>query len=307
MIDDAANDPRFVDHPGLKLHGIRAYAAVPLYDGEDNYFGTLCVLDPEESRDLARHVGVLSQFSNLISHQLKLEDAERDRALLIGMLAHDLRNPLQRLALQSEIALRDPNISDSTREVLQSSVRTVERMAGLTSDLLDFAQLRSSSQVEIRGEPVSLAELSHQVAGELARGNDPESIEIEIVGDPHITGDRGRLHQVLQNLIENALQHAPENSKVALRIDGSDPEELRFTVHNAGEPIPPELQVNLFKPFHRSTRPGLGRGLGLFIVSELVKAHRASLQVMSSAESGTTFVIDFPRRAPQDSIPAVTN
>lgn len=270
--------------------------AVPLLDGDGVYLGTLCALDPEAGSDLKAHVGVLGQLSRLISQQLRLEDTERDRNLFIGMLAHDLRNPLNSLVIQQHVALSDPDLSHSTRRSLEESIKKIEQMSSLTTELLEFARLRSGVPLDLRRDLLNLDETAREVSIQNFSVAERERISISSSGDPQFLGDAGRLSQILQNLLANALRHAPPKTPVTVRILGDDPDRVRMEIHNLGEPIPAEAQALLFEPFRGSTSSDSGRGLGLFIVSKLVAAHNGSVAVASDRVEGTTFCIELPRQ-----------
>jgi signal transduction histidine kinase len=108
--------------------------------------------------------------------------------------------------------------------------------------------------------------------------------------------------QVLSTLVANALQNSPEGTPVSVRLEGVESLQ-RVEVHNAGAPIPEFMRAQLFEPFHASgngpskvSRGGLG--LGLYIVAQIVQAHGGRVDVSSSVEEGTSFVILLPRSVP---------
>jgi signal transduction histidine kinase len=111
---------------------------------------------------------------------------------------------------------------------------------------------------------------------------------------------------VLSNLVANALQHSPPGTPVSVRLEGVESLQ-RVEVHNAGPPIPAALRSRLFEPFHRAestaARPPRagGLGLGLYIVGQIIQAHGGTVEVSSTVEEGTSFVLVLPRSVPAPS------
>jgi len=128
-------------------------------------------------------------------------------------------------------------------------------------------------------------------------------IVYEAEGDPTGTWDEGRLEQIVQNLVGNALKYSPPESPVTVRWhrEGDPPEgDLVVTVHNEGRPIDPALLPHVFEPFRAGERDASSEkgsmGLGLFIVREIVRAHGGAVSATSDAERGTTFAVRLPAR-----------
>jgi sigma-B regulation protein RsbU (phosphoserine phosphatase) len=116
-------------------------------------------------------------------------------------------------------------------------------------------------------------------------------------GEGECVADADRVSQVVGNLVSNAMTYGEAGSAVTVRSEIA-PREFRVSVHNAGVPIPPQLQEALFEPMVRgAVETGTQRsvGLGLFIVREIAKAHGGGVRVESTAAAGTTFVVTFPR------------
>ena len=125
------------------------------------------------------------------------------------------------------------------------------------------------------------------------------TISHDSVGELDGAWDSDRLLQIISNLVSNAGQHGRPEGVVAVKLDGRDPDVVTLEVHNGGT-IPPSILPMLFDPF-RGSRPrpdaSRGLGLGLFIVKEIARAHGGTVQVSSTADHGTTFVVRLPRRA----------
>nr|WP_255449990.1 MULTISPECIES: PAS domain S-box protein [Myxococcaceae] len=229
---------------------------------------------------------------------------------LIGIVSHDLRNPLNAILLSTGALLRRADLDAQAREGLLRTLGSAERMVRLIRDLLDFTQARLGGGLPLRRGPLDLHALAQQVVDEVRLAHPERVLQLAQEGEGHGVGDADRLAQVLTNLVTNALQYSPADAPVQVRTRGSaggegGPGELTLTVHNAGEPIDPSLLPRLFQPLERG--PGAGRasggarrsiGLGLYIVEHIVRAHGGRIEVDSRAGAGTTFTVRLPREPP---------
>jgi signal transduction histidine kinase len=214
-------------------------------------------------------------------------DADRERDLILGQLAHDLRAPLQAILTGIGIvARRGP--SDAVLSQLASLVKGMDRMI---DQLLSFARARNGA-IQLARRPVALAALCREVIDEMALVYPHRAFWLEPAGDD-VRGewDPDRLAQVVRNLLSNAVKHGDQESPVNLAIhDVGDAAEL--SVANRGEPIPEELRPHLFEPFRRGGS-GDGAGLGLYIVDQIVQAHGGSVELKSDAT--TVFTVKLPK------------
>jgi signal transduction histidine kinase len=224
---------------------------------------------------------------------------ERDRAreIFVGMLGHDLRNPLGAITMAAQQLLLhadrlDPTHRRLAKRILGSATR-IERMA---DDLLDFTRGRIGGGVPIAVAPTDLATVLRDVAEEFNEAFPDRSIRARTDGtDLRGEWDGDRLSQVVSNLIANALEHGGDPIEVVGRADG---ERVVLEVRNQGE-IARDQLGRVFDPFvslaaSRSGRRGLG--LGLYIVREIARAHGGAVE--ASSDRGTTsFRVLLPRRA----------
>jgi signal transduction histidine kinase len=215
-------------------------------------------------------------------------DAEHERDLILGELAHDLRTPLHAILMGIGVVAR-AGPSDAVLSQLRSVVKRMDRMI---DHLLSFSRARNGA-LQLARRPVALAALCREVIGEMrlvyprrAIWFGPASDEVRGQWDPD------RLTQVVRNLLSNALTHGDPDSPVLLAIrDVGDAAEL--SVANRGAPIPDDLRAHLFEPFRRGG-PGKGAGLGLYIVDQIVHAHSGSVALRSDAS--TVFTVTLPKR-----------
>lgn len=230
----------------------------------------------------------------------RLEADARDRALLaeqmIGIVSHDLRNPMSTIHMGTALLERS-DLTPNQLATLARITRATSRANRLIADLLDFTGARLGRGLGITVDAIDLHRSVGEVVDELAFAHSGRTLEHEREGDGGCSADANRLMQVVGNLVANAFAYGDAASPVTVRTK-SDDGSCAIEVHNAGVPIPAEAQARIFEPMTRGEEArGAGRsvGLGLFIVSEIAKAHGGSASVTSTAESGTTFRITFPR------------
>lgn len=304
MIEDASSDPEFRDHPGRLQYGIESYIAVPLFRRTGARFGTLCALDPDPASLSRDSLEIFQLLADLIALRLEEEDRSRDRETFIGVLGHDLRNPLNSVSLNTQALLARSDVPAAARSFLHRNLQAVRRMNGMVEDLMDFARGRLGDGIQITRRPFDLGATIDRVVGELESDARERGVSIERVCETPLifSGDERRLAQVLSNLISNAVAHSPDDA--AIQVGARDREAtLVITVTNQGRPIPEELTERLFQPFvgresPRSSSSGLG--LGLYIVAEIVGAHGGRIDVESGSGIGTTFRVVLPREAADD-------
>jgi signal transduction histidine kinase len=320
VIDDAQVDPVFCHHPTPKHYGFRSYISVPIMLPDGRFFGTLCAIDPKPARvNTPETIGTVTLFAELIAMHLAAQErmaaaqqallSEREQAQLrdqfMAVLGHDLRNPLG--AIQSGVQLLEMLPHDEeAAETLAMIQRSVGRMAGLIGNVLDFARGRLGGGIPVNRVPApNLAAVLEQVCAELQSAWPQRAIHCELVIAGPVTCDAARVGQMLSNLLGNALTHGDPDGPIHVRaatVSGggddagdSDGRGFELAVTNRGATIPPAVIAQMFQPFSRgSARAGQqGLGLGLYIASEIARAHSGTLVVVS-AEGETTFTFRMP-------------
>ncbi len=230
--------------------------------------------------------------------QAQLAQALAFREQMMGILGHDLRNPLGAVRALAALLLRRDDVPESARESIAEIGRAGQRMLEMIGTLLDFTSTRFTG-LPIRPVPTDLHEVCRRVVGEVRAASPDRSVELTVEGEPRGTWDPARIAQVISNLVSNALQHGSAHAPVRVSIGGDDGTAV-LSVENEGPPIPRELMPLLFEPFCRGS--GLrdashagGLGLGLYIAKEVVDAHGGTIAVESTAERGTVFTVTLPR------------
>jgi signal transduction histidine kinase len=182
-------------------------------------------------------------------------------------------------------------------------------MAHLVDSLLDLARIEAG-QVVMAREPVQVTTLLRECAEKIAPRARQAAVQLEVAaeGDPLVSGDRDRLAQVISNLLDNALKHAPSGGRVTLaaksltqqpgkRGEQQEP-YTEITVSDTGEGIPPEDLSRIFERFYRGDKSrgkgGRGAGLGLAIAREIIHAHGGQVRAESVLGLGTRFTVTLP-------------
>lgn len=253
--------------------------------------------------------GLFGISRDITSRRRQEEEREQEgrfRERFIGVLGHDLGNPLAAIRLSSATLLARDTLTPDVRRVAQRIDSSAERMARLVRQLLDFTRARMAGGIPLRPRDMALDEVCRRIISELELAHPGRDIHLEVRGDCRGFWDEERLAQVLSNLVANALQHSPAGTPVNVLLEGVESLQ-RVEVHNTGAPIPQSLRARLFEPFHRSEsaagkppKAG-GLGLGLYIVAQIIQAHGGSVDVSSTLEEGTSFALLLPRSVPAPS------
>jgi K+-sensing histidine kinase KdpD len=308
LVADCLNEPAWASYQALfRSEDIGALAFIPLVN-RGELVGKFMVYydephaftanDVEISRAIANHLAsMIARFRALA----ELERTVRDNELFAGVLAHDLRNPLSAIVTAAQILLmRNEGAAERPTTPLSRIMSSAQRMTNMITQLLDFTRARVGGGIEIGPRNTSLLDVATQAVAELELAFPNRKASVAAHGDPHGVWDPDRLLQVISNVVANAFQHGTPACAVDVTIDARSADAVSLAVHNDGA-IPPALLPQLFEPFRGSERRyggSHGLGLGLYIVREIVRAHHGTVEVTSSEEAGTTFVVRLPRQRP---------
>jgi sigma-B regulation protein RsbU (phosphoserine phosphatase) len=191
------------------------------------------------------------------------------------------------------LLLRTP-LDERASRIVSGIQKSAARISGLIDDVLDFARGRLGSGLILNldtDEP--LEPVLNQVVAELRASWPDRAIEVQFALADPVNCDRTRIGQLFSDLLANAVTHGAAEAPIRV-LASTDEGAFHLSVSNAGEPIPPAALEHLFHPFFRgAVRPGQqGLGLGLYIASEIARAHGGTLDVVSSpAETRFTFRI----------------
>ncbi|HEX7708197.1 MAG TPA: HAMP domain-containing sensor histidine kinase, partial [Thermoanaerobaculia bacterium] len=221
---------------------------------------------------------------------------------LLGMAAHDLRNPLAAVIAYSEFILEEEvNLSTEQSNMLRRIQVNGEAMLGIVEDVLDFSAIESGT-VRLDPVEVALGDLLNDVVESSGLIADKKNIRIVLAVDrdlPPVLADRRKLIQVIDNLISNAIKFSHPGSSVTVAAGSEPGSGVWISVTDRGLGMSPEQLERLFKPFGRvgvqATGGEKSTGLGLAIARRIIEAHRGRIEVESLAGEGTTFTVVMPR------------
>ncbi len=237
--------------------------------------------------------GMLSQIEAAFSERTASESRLRR---FVADASHELRTPLTSIRGYAELLRKDALTDEAgRRRAAQRIEGEAARMGVLVDDLLLLARLDQGRPLE--HEPVDLGHLAVEAAEDARTAHPRRPITVDLVGPVVVDGDSGRLRQVVDNLLGNALVHTPEGTPVTLRV-ATDGDRAVLTVADQGPGLVPEQARLVFDRFYRgrSAPAGTGSGLGLSIVDALARAHGGSASVASTPGEGARFTVVLPIR-----------
>ncbi|MEA2461370.1 MAG: hypothetical protein QOH90_1547 [Actinomycetota bacterium] len=249
------------------------------------------------SRD---EVGELARAFNSMASELA--EVDRLRRDLVANVSHELRTPIS--ALQAVLENLVDGVEPPDPAALKTMLVQVERLGRLVTQLLDLSRLESGA-VPLQLAPFKVGRLLDQAVREstLHSQTTRQPIEISVVVEPpdlEVDGDAERVHQVVTNLLDNAVRHSPSGGRVLVKAS-AESAGIRFEVIDEGPGITPEEAHRVFERFYRtdSARSGSdgGTGLGLAIARWIVELHGGSIRAEQAAPSGCRMVFELPLRA----------
>lgn len=310
VIDDVPASAQYNGHPTPARYGFRSYISVPIFRSDRSFWGTLCAIDPKPARvDTAQARGMFRLFADLVGFHLDAHDrlrasesallhetdTARRREQFVAAVGHDIRTPLQAIAGGIAVIERAP---DQAARVTPMMRRSVDRINELVEDLMDLA--RGQLGAGMRVTPVLCEDLGQRLARVVdeTRAARPDTrIDFECRVDGPVWCDPARIMQVAANLLGNAVTHGVPGRTITVRATATA-EAFELTASNVAPPLAAAEVAALFKPYFRpsTNRKSSGLGLGLYIVSEIAKAHRGT--ATASVEGGElTFTVRIPRSA----------
>ena len=229
-------------------------------------------------------------------------EIDRSRELFLGILGHDLRNPLAAISGLAGMQLR-AKTSDRYGEFASKILISTGRMAHMITDLIELTRVRLGTGLAIKPGPTDIRRICTAAIEEMQAIYPQRLFELKCEEDIEGDWDQARMSQFLSNLLGNAVQHGAVRSPITVTARRDD-DGVVITVHNDGAAIAPQLIPRLFDCM---VQGGSGQqeaddnstslGLGLYIAKEIITAHGGTIEVRSSPSDGTTFTARLPPAA----------
>lgn len=309
VIDHVMFDEQFANHHTPAMYGFQSYISIPIIRKNGSFFGTLCAIDPKPAKlNNPQTIAMFKLYADLISFhlnavdelaftELKLKEEQKTAELreqFIAILGHDLRNPVGAVLNVAQMLKRMP-LDERTLRLANILQDSSYRMRGLIENVMDFARGRLGAGIvldKLNSEPLDKV-LAH-VIDELQVIWPNRDITADINLTEPVDNDSKRIAQLFSNLLSNALSHGKADTPVNVKaVSGNG--EFMLSVSNSGKKIPAAAMERLFQPFSRGEfKAGQqGLGLGLYIASEIARAHGGTIDVLSS-DAETTFTLKIP-------------
>ncbi|SAK51737.1 GHKL domain protein [Caballeronia hypogeia] len=257
-----------------------------------------CALEVPDLDDMIRFNEAIDQAlaESVTSFNLQVE---QNRNLLLGMLGHDMRSPLQAIQMTSTY-LAALNAGENVSKAAGRLIRSGARMQALLNDLTAFNRTKLGLGINVSPSQVNLADVVAEELDELRAIHPDRQIELQVTGDLQGVWDSLRLQQLLGNLVINAIKYGAQETPVRVMVTG-DETHVRIDVrNNCSAAIEPTTLARIFGPLERGQdrqtqdEKAASLGLGLYIASEIAKAHHGAIETRSG-ETETTFSVSLPR------------
>ncbi|MFJ4141670.1 ATP-binding protein [Pseudomonas sp. NPDC089734] len=284
-------------------HGFFHELAVFVAEERNKYERELLSAQKLAEELLLQQMSVQTELTSA-RNRLRLAHVEAEiRAIfaeqMIGIVSHDLRNPLA--AIKMAAGLLGRSALDSRQERMLGHINNAtDRAQRMIVDLLDFTHARVGHGISVSPQSIDLHAVIDRCVDELRQAFVGHLITHRCEGQGNCLADSDRLGQIISNLVANAIHYGAADGEISV-LSRIEPNRIVLSVHNFGEPVPPEMIESLFEPVVRGvsdTDDNRSVGLGLFIVREIVRAHLGDVSVVSTPEQGTTFTATIPQTSP---------
>ena len=253
-------------------------------------------------RTFANHAAIAIERAQLREQALKaelLEEVDRLRRSLVGAVSHDLRTPLSTIKVSTTTLLDpDAHLSPADRqELLELMDQQADRLTRLVNNLLDMTRIQAGV-LEVRRRPWDVADLLDEAIGGTRPLVDPARLEVVVPSDlPSVEVDQVLVGQVLANLLDNAVRHAPEGSAITVEAQASSEGDVEISVTDRGPGVPPSEREAVFDSFVRFDTGGRS-GLGLAIAKAFIEAHGQRIWADEGPGGGARFTFTLPAMGP---------
>jgi len=262
------------------------------------------VYDEEELNLFSLVAAALGSYLAQVGRQQLLEEYDRERDSFVAEMVHELKRPLTSASGFNQMLLRQmsatPERADRDRqlEMLKRVQQQLQRVVQMADSVLDASRVRAG-WMTLERQRVDLAALAREAVDAAQATTDNHTITVDVAGDGTVSGDVGRLEQVLRNLLGNAIKFSPEGGPVEVRVTRDErTNEVTVSVRDRSVGISKEQQQHLFERFYRAdtatNRRIGGSGLGMYISSEIIRRHGGRIWVDSEPGKGSCFSFSLP-------------
>jgi PAS domain S-box-containing protein len=255
-----------------------------------------------EERELLRRREMELEIERATRRQMELTVQARDQFFAIA--SHELKTPLTTILGSAQLQVRRlarlEQVPLTEQQRAQTILNQALRLQRLINSLLDVTRLQDD-RFSLNLEPLDIVDLTRRLADELRPMLSHHQLAMWLPDTPVvIEGDRDRLEQVLQNLLQNAVKYSPGGGRIAVEID-ADASEVRIAVSDSGVGIPDAEIPRIFERFYRASNVEMGQingmGVGLYVVKEIIAFHGGTVEVTSRIGEGSRFCLRLPRPA----------
>jgi signal transduction histidine kinase len=294
IVPDTSQDPRWNRGVDNKVEFVtRSILGVPLTHG-GKALGVIQALNKQtgtfDADDITTLHTLAAQAAIAIVNARLFQQSD-----LISEMVHELRQPLAAIMATSHLLLRASLPEAKRTDLVRTVQRETERLTTMTTDFLDMARLESG-RMRFKRDPFNLPELVHECVEVVRPQAAARHLTLNVALAPDVQvldSDRGRLKQVLLNLLTNAVKYNRDNGTITVSAERvEDGQYVRVSVTDTGKGIPPEAMKNLFQKFYRvpdSEGYATGTGLGLAVAKKIVEVLSGEMKVESEVGVGSTF------------------
>jgi signal transduction histidine kinase len=304
MVENAITDPRTLSNSLVAGEfGLRFYAAVPIKVREGYNLGTLCIIDKKPRSISEEEKEILSKLAEIIVDQLELRlearKANEKQNQMLGMVAHELKNPLSTIPLYAGLLKEKIKGKDDLENMCNHIEKASKRMQTLIHEVLETARLQAH-EIHLKKNYFDIAVVIARVTAinlVLATAK-KQKLYLDITDNVMVHADENKMAEVFDNLINNAIKYSPAGSEISIKLKPGQQKAI-FEVIDQGPGFTEVDKERLFMPFTRlSARPTGGEnstGIGLSIVKMLVDAHGGTINADNNIEkAGAHFIVEIP-------------
>ena len=268
-----------------------------LWRKDGTSFPVQLIISPmKDAREVRGVVLTFTDMTEIRAAEAALHEAVRARDEVLAVVSHDLRNPIGTISAAVELLADVPMPPEKYEEHLEIIGRAAHRIGRLIQDLLDVAMIEAG-RLSVRTHAVDLGQLVEELCSQMRLGADVEGVDLTVNVPAELSAveaDRDRIHQVMSNLVGNALKFTPSGGQVTVTAEQA-PGGVSVTVSDTGPGIEPEMKEHLFDRFWRGHTTNLrGAGLGLAIVKGILEAHGSGVDVETELGRGSAFSFTLP-------------